>query len=240
MGVDARIFARIKGRENWLRDKDELVAAYQLASSLGHQHFFITKGNDPICAEHHALSIVRPIKDAETAAEYGLSLEHLGKVVYHQDGPEIFADDDEQFIEVHLWSRYYGPCYARGDWPTIRTVAEWLEWRFPNCEVWYGGDSSGICAAHLTEEVRKEFSRLYLSSGTTAYHRGFSGVTSQGHTPPTCPTCEQPLYSTGGGGGQCFWFCDGCGKQGITKGGNLRWLKRNSDFFKPEFEEEAA
>ena len=38
MGVDAKMFARIKGRDGWLADADELIAAYDLASTFGYEN----------------------------------------------------------------------------------------------------------------------------------------------------------------------------------------------------------
>lgn len=169
MGVDAEMFARIKGRENWL--KDESAAAQALADDLGRGNFWITNGEPWITNEHGALSIVRPASDDDESAELGRG-EFVGKVVWFQDGPEIVAGEDEQFVQVHMQSRYYGPDYERGDWPFIKSVAAWLERRFPGCEVWYGGDSSGICAEHLTAERLAEIDALWSQFGNERYRRG--------------------------------------------------------------------
>lgn len=227
MGVDAMMFARIKGRENWLQPDDVLPTAYDLASTIGSNHFLITKGNYPSNPswEHHALSIVGP--NDEQAEYYP---DAVGRVAWFQDGDPIFAGDDEQFVKVHLWTRYYGEDYARGDWPTIRATAEWLELRFPHCEVWYGGDSSGICAEHLSEARRAELNAFYLDSGRKTYTRYRESGAAL-----ICTCCEVGMVNVGGGSGADFFHCDGCGRQAVrdrAAAWNVTWGTRHDDIFK--------
>jgi hypothetical protein len=234
MGVDAEMFARIKGRENWLPDTEELKAAYELASTISYWHFSIMKGGEYDWAQYHALAIMRPIQDAADARDHGVMQSDIGRVVYTQDGPDIFAEPDEQFIRVHLAGRYYGEQYARGDWPTIRAVAEWLETRFPGCEVWYGGDSSGICAEHLSAARRDELNRFFLTSGCRTYERHADNGVDRftGHKAPVCPCCNVALFSSGGGRGQSFWSCDGCGRRAVvTPLGKTLFGDRHADVF---------
>jgi hypothetical protein len=227
MGVDAEMFVRIKGREHWLADDDELLAAYQLASTIGHDSYLITLGGDSSFSQHHALSIMRPIKDASDAEDHGLDADSVGKVVWTQDGDPIVAAPDEQFIKVHLWTRYYGEDYARGNWPIIRVTAEWLAMRFPAGEVWYGGDSSGICAEHLTAERLATLNNFFLSSGRRTYTRYDSPFRSARGS-CECLTCRQPMIDTGGGQGQQFWFCDGCGAEAVTAAGHEPYRGKRS------------
>ena len=209
MGIDAEMFARIKGRENWLKPEDERHTGYELASTIGPEFFYISM-------EQHALSIIKP--DPQ-----------FGRVVWLQDGDPIIADADEQFVEVHIQSRYYGPGYARGNWPAIRIVAEWLEWRFPSCEVWYGGDSSGVCASLLDAKKRKEINDFFLATGRRTYTRHnsdwrFSELdTRTGHAAPKCPCCDVNTYHVGGGNTKSFWQCDGCGRSAVTDPTGVTW-----------------
>lgn len=54
-------------------------------------------------------------------------------------------DADDRIIEVHTLARYYGENYERGDWPTIKEVADWLTVRLGEmAEVRYGPDSLGF------------------------------------------------------------------------------------------------
>ncbi len=241
MGIDAEMFARIKGRENWLPEADELSTAYDLASTLGHQNFFITIGLFKNSSDHghHALSIVKPLKDAQEAEDYCLDRSLVGKVLWTQDGDPIIAQDDEQFVQVHLYTRYYGEDYARGNWPIIRASAEWLEKRFPDCEVWYGGDSSGVCAAPFTRGRRDQINDFYLGDGGRSYYRR-DGFNFTGHAAPTCPVCAVPMFSSGGGRGTEFWNCDGCGKKAHTTTAGVRWLQRHTDHFDRKYEDAEA
>lgn len=234
MGVDAEMFVRVKGRKNWLRDEQELAASYELASTVGAEHFFVMFGDDGKLREdgHHALSIIRPIKDAQEAEYCGAEPEYIGKVIWTQDGPEIVAADDEQFVRVHLWSRYYGPDYARGNWPVIRLTIEWLQMRFPGAEVWYGGDSSGICAEHMTPERVKQFNDFFLESGRKTYQRAFTSLGIDGK-PPTCPCCLIETNNCGGGQDAGYFYCDGCGQKFIKerRAGKVHLLGRHQEFF---------
>lgn len=232
MGVDAEMFVRIKGRSNWLRDEHELAAAYELASTVGAEHFFVMFGDDGKLSGHHALSIMRPIKDPTDAEDYGLGPAVVGKVVWTQDGDEIIADDDEQFVRIHLWSRYYGPTYARGNWPVIRLTIEWLQMRFPGAEVWYGGDSSGICAEPMTAERVKEFNYFSLESGRKTYQRAFTSLGTDGR-PPTCPACLVETNNCGGGQDAGYFYCDGCDQKFIKerRGNRVHLLGRHQEFF---------
>lgn len=239
MGVDARMFVRIKGRENWLDPNKELETAVALTRVVGAGHFIITKKFDgwKFGKPNHALSILEPLSREE--AEKREAPEMADKVVYFQDGDPIVAADDEQFIVVHLASCYYGPEYARGDWPTIRTVAEWLEIRFPKGEVWYGGDSSGICAGPLTSARRDDITRYYLTKGHSDYRRGYSPFEAD-NASPTCRCCEQSMTSCGGGQGSTFWFCDGCDGKAISRGSDVTFLAPGSDFFQATTEKEQS
>lgn len=136
MGVDARMFVRLKGRDNWLAEADVLKTAYDLASTIGSDYFSIYRADNAITkscglAPQHALKIEQPIKDAKDAEYNGVPEALIGKVVWTQDGDEIVADDDEQFVRVNVSARYYGRGYERGPWPVLRTIIEWLARRSP-------------------------------------------------------------------------------------------------------------
>lgn len=221
MGVDAEMFVRIKGRDKWLADADELKTAYELASTIGPSKFMNTIGMWKDEKGHHCLEIMRPIKHSLDADYHGVPATMIGRVIWSQDGDTIVAGQDEQFVRIHLYTRYYGEEYARGDWPTIRVVAEWCELRFPGCEVWYGGDSSGICAEHLSAERRDELNKFFLSSGRKSYARYDDGPDRvTGHRGTMCPVCDVRMYSTGGGQGDSFWSCDGCEQRAVILANN--------------------
>ena len=107
---------------------------------IGHENFFL----DPE-KNRHAISLC--IDDyARYPDEYeeatGKPYDPAGPAIFGQDSaenPYIIAKPNEQFIEVHVWSRYYGEDYARGDWKTLSFILMWCVFNIPECEVWYGG-----------------------------------------------------------------------------------------------------
>lgn len=245
MGVDPKLFARIKGQQNWMSDAHVRDLAVRLAAALGHERFtIITPGHG--FSWHpdgrHALSIETETVSARLAeiAEYDdkwaseerqrLSLADPSAIVITQDGPTIILGPDEQVVEAHLMSRYYGIGYERGDWPTIRAVAEFLELHIPGCAIWYGGDSSGVCAEPFGPAAREALNRHYLSVGHTPYRSHFGSF--RGTPAPHCSFCVADMQNSGGGGSEDFWFCEGCGQKTVTEDGVRHDLKPHADFFK--------
>jgi hypothetical protein len=232
MGVDAKMFVRLKGKASWLKPEDVLKASYEIASTIGSDNFLITAAwtdMKPFGKPHHELSIVEPWG----SDEYETEPELQGKIVWSQDGDPIVAAPDEQFVSVHLSQRYYGEDYARGDWPVIRSTIEWLQKRFPAGEVWYGGDSSGICAEHMTSLRVAALNNYFLESGRRSYTRYESGFSFKAANTHKCPTCEVTTIDCGGGRGQTFLYCDGCGRKFIRvdSSGAVVDVKRGTDFF---------
>lgn len=121
-----------------------------------------------------------------------------------QDGPDIVPKPGEQFIRCRVWTRYYGPEYERGDFLLIAGVARWLEAHIVGGRVWYGGDSSGVEAAPFDHEAMW---RHFVEYGHAPYDRAFT------HRPqPACTFCgDRLMVEFGGGCGDTFWRCAGCG-----------------------------
>lgn len=223
MGIDAEMFVRIRGREHWLSEDQCLRKAYELASTVGHEEFFISRVNDKnaIIEPRHCLTIAAPFVD-----KYGDEPERVGKVAISQDScdePYLFAGPDEQFIEVHMYGRYYGPGYERGNWPLIRAIAEWCEKNIPGGEVYYGGDSSGVCFAPFDHGAREAMNDHFLTNGRRPYVHG-RGIDNRFAI--ECPTCKVGMYETGWGGGPkgyTLFRCDGCGQQAVKDASRLEW-----------------
>jgi len=201
MGIAARILVKLS-QSATIDDREVLRASYRLASTIGHEAFVISDS-------HHAISIITPYTD-----EDGYAPELEGLTVWQQDGPEIIARDGEQFLEVNLFSRYYGPGYKRGDWLRLRGIIEWLRRRFPTGSVWYGGDSSGVCASEMDDEALKEIDDVFYASGRYGYthpkYRGQDGDV-------TCPRCQEGTANTGGEGDKSFHYCFGCGTSFVAR-----------------------
>ena len=148
-----------------------------------------------------------------------------------QDGDPIFAVKNEWFLEVNLWTRYYGVGYERGDLMTICAVAEWCELNIPNCEVWYGGDSSGVLAAPFPEFERTKLKKhSYSQHGRDYYDQGmfgkFARESDKAHPEP-CGLCiGAGSFSQYGSGSQ--WsavHCASCGKSFETRDQGQTWTK---------------
>lgn len=226
MGVDARMFVRISGRDRWLDADAVKKLAYSLAVTVGREHFHIA-------VAHRALEIVGPYRD-ESNEEPHL----LGKTVWEQDGPPIIAEPDEQFIAVNLRTRFYEDGYPRGDWQAIRTVAEWLERHIPG-EVWYGGDSNGVVAQPLHKERRNRINEYYLTLNdqpgddermrrdTKMAELGFHRVSG-----PICKICDVPMayFASDGKPPDVQHFeCAACGLHAVVDASTMaiNWCAEN-------------
>lgn len=211
MGVDAQMLVRTRQA---MSVADVRKLAGNLAATFGPDQFWIWddhKNKDGTIGRH-CLELIKE---------------------YHQDGDPIFPEPGETFIEVHLGTRYYGIGYERGDIGFIIHVAEWLEANIPDAQIFYGGDSSGICAEPFDREARRKLFAYFCKVGHEPYVGGFGGILSDRESPPTCEFCQRTMISTGGGGGKTFYYCSGCGRKEIvdrlTKKTQL--VPKNKDFF---------
>ena len=124
---------------------------------------------------------------------------------YEQDGPDIVPESGETFIEAHLMGRYWGAGYERGDIAFYVVLAEWLERVIPGGSVWYGGDSSGICASPFNATERARYlDHLASENGADYFQRSRWGGAVH------CDFCDadMPSYRTGPNGDG--YICAGC------------------------------
>ena len=213
MGVDARILIKITNPADW-QDADSLRnLSSQLTATIGHSHFFLRPQEN-----RHALSFV--IDDNGRYPEeyeelHGKPYDPNGQAMFGQDSSEdpwIAAKENEQFIEAHLWSRYYSEEYARGDWQIIFMTLMWCINNIPSSEVWYGGDSSGCLMELMTAERLMAITKFFLGEGNTSYWTnrkiGFH-----------CEFCKCGVSDSGGGGNgsRKFFSCASCGSEWITQ-----------------------
>ena len=106
MGVDAEMFVRIQGKQNWLSEDEVKRLAYEIGTGFSSGFFFTMHPSQGTFDKvRRALEIMQPVEDAEY---HGLGPEYVGKIVWTQDGDPIIAGDEEQFIKVNLFGRYYG------------------------------------------------------------------------------------------------------------------------------------
>jgi hypothetical protein len=191
MGIDAEMFVRTKNKRT---PQEVRKLAYKLAAAFGHESFWIWRPGESSFNEEgrHCLEIVE---------------------VYEQDGDDIVPEPGEQFIRCYPGTRYFGEGYQRGNIRLLCDIAEWLEGNLGG-EVWYGGDSSGVCAEKFDQEARQKHKRLFFESGKT-WLLGFSNAL--GDTPrPTCDFCTVPMTQTtfagrGNPKANNVFTCLGCG-----------------------------
>lgn len=173
--------------------------------------------------------IPRQVSDAEirewsyrfgSLAHHWLSLGYEDKVfhkpleriaVYEQDGPDIKPTGDETFLNVPLAGRYYGTGYERGDLLAYIAIAELLETLIRGCAIWYGGDSSGICAEPFTRMERQALLTHAATEGHDPYNAHFSDLAQDDYAPTTCPVCEVAMGRYGYGQTYALFRCYGCG-----------------------------
>lgn len=166
--------------------------------------------------------------DDECYADYPPAARQPGRC-WTQDGDPIFAEAGEWFLEVSVWTRYYDIGYERGDLLTLCAIAEWCEANIPGVEVWYGGDSSGVCAAPWPDAARAKLRQhLYSQAGRDyfEYDRHMSAFGgSAGPKPPPCSLCVGQGHFNQYGTGPSYIAvnCGGCGKSFVSRDHGKTW-----------------
>lgn len=154
---------------------------------------------------------------------------------YIQDGKDIDAEPGECMLELGLLGRYYGIGYERGDILAYCAIAEWLEYNIPGCTVYYGGDSSGVCAEQFDEKARIRLRQHLLGTDGRAYFNYSRMPRMPGEAkvqPPACSACPGGKYAGsqfGWGGPYAAFSCPGCGDKTCTRDNGKTWEKDKSD-----------
>ncbi len=211
MGVDAQMFIKTTTK---LTPLEVTKLAYQMGRCFGHKEFMRTSAHE--VAEDRARGYDH--------SKVRHNLTAISK--YEQDGPDIKPKPGQYFYEVNLWGRYYGPGYERGDLPFYVMLASWLEMSIPGAEVWYGGDSSGMCAERFGPEERQIFLKHWAETGH-AWVDMFSGSHSPRH--PVCEFCANaPMFQSTFAQGRPLddrYECHGCG---VVKNGAHEIVKEKA------------
>lgn len=209
MGIDARIIIQTTTEVTPEKLRDW---SFAIAESLGAERFFIDR------KERQAISLTR---DYDEQGRDG----HI----YYQDGPEVVSD--KTLLEVSVWTRYYGEGYERGDILFICAVAEWAEANIPDCEVWYGGDSSGVLLEPFPAARRQELRNLlYSAKGRDYFKHSWADSKSPRPDLSDCKLCiEDRLnqYGIGANGSYAAYLCPGCGERFITRDGGQTWSNKD-------------
>lgn len=201
MGIDAEMLLRINQP---VMDEEIAVWSYSIAETLGAGNFFIQRdGKNP----QGAISRV---------------------ALWEQDGPDIEPKEGESFLRLHFWSRYWGPGYERGDLLFLISCAEWAEQNIPDCEVWYGGDSSGVTVELWPATKREEFKRHFYSPSGRDYYKSFDSGDMFAHEQPDISSCSLCIPGArpirfGWGADYRAYRCHGCGYYFTTRDGGATW-----------------
>jgi hypothetical protein len=213
MGVDAMMFVGVK-RAMEPREINRLSA--DMVEAFGDQFNIYRPGNEYRDEPRHALS------DVKTSPYY--EADDIG---------DCFKRNDvAQWLEVNLFGRYYGEGYERGDFPFLYALAKWLDARLPGCVILYGGDSDDRYEP-FDAKRREELFAHFAKNGHRPYRGGFGRFTGD-TSRPVCEFCAgTPMTNYGGGRGDTFYSCDGCGYKGIMTGGELKEIE--GEFFDRKF-----
>ena len=219
MGVDARIIVKVKPPH--LTPKEVSMLSYECAQAFGFEQFRIYPDMRPV---EELPAVTADHQDAEYYPHT------VGHVTYFQDGDPIVAEDDEQFLQVNVYTRYFAPGYERGDALLLFNLAAWLELQFTHfdegtcrAEIWYGGDSSG-CVAELFDLTTRNKMMMYEQAWakvSNVYH----GEKNTRY--PKCDFCSTHVTYRMGDNYDItneqffswrkalFYRCAGCGRQAI-------------------------
>ena len=69
-------------------------------------------------------------------------------------------DDRSTWLDVNMWSTYFGAGYLRGDGEFFIKCGAWLERQIPGCEVYYGHDLDDENITRFDQAARDELLKL--------------------------------------------------------------------------------
>lgn len=212
MGIDAKILLRGVAP---VSDKQLKSWSWDICASIGAEHFF-TDAQKGYTAISRTLSRYREDGNPKPGA------------VYTQDGDDIVALPGECLLQVHVWSRFYGIGYERGDLLTLCAIAEWCEANIPGVEVWYGGDSSGVCVKPWPRGEREKLRHHLYSQEGRNYAYAACGPELRPHGLEPCVLCvpDRGMTQCGFGPSYQSWHCKGCGKTFETRDDCVTWKER--------------
>jgi hypothetical protein len=216
MGIDARIYVRTTRQ---FTDAEIKRLSYEAGLAFGSDKFMRSEGS----------------KNKETGEVYWKPYHNIERIDrIEQDGPDVEPAPGETFLEAHVYTRYYGPGYERGDLPFLLALAEWLERKIPGGSVLYGGDSSGVCAEPFGAAERKAMLDHLASPEGRAYFTNDNPFMTDTPRRPTCDLCDVPMsqFSYGPGKKAGTFACHGCGKKLRTEDGGETFAidTRRDDF----------
>lgn len=221
-------------RQKWLEafNAHPLHPEYEKRTEGAHDKILADLGPAPAC-RRLAIDLTCAGYAAEDFDDDKVPVENRapGRVYFEDSYEPVLAAPGEWLLQVSVFTRYYGEGYERGDILFLCAVAEWVEANIPNCEVWYGGDSSGVCIEPFGEKRRAELRKhLYSSSGRDYFKH--SGPDGSRLCPKPCSLCvpgENRFQQFGFGSNYCAVSCGGCGKNFETRDNGVTWITPQED-----------
>jgi len=132
---------------------------------------------------------------------------------YCQDGPSILPVKGETLVEIKLAGNFYGPEYPRGDGLTLINLLLFLNFNYPDIEIWYGGDSSSTLAERYTPEKVMNLLYYYFEKGNIEYYNNWIESDQRSLSKPldvyVCPNCNVSMIKYGYGNYKAY-ICIGC------------------------------
>lgn len=198
MGVDAQM---VVATPEWLDDDALRRLSYETVAAFGTESLWVRRGDD-FGGPRHALS---------RGTDYELI-------------PAVAA---KTTFTVHLWTRFYGPGYERGDLPLILNLARWFRSKLDGCTVYYGGDSGEALLELTPVEGEGELWQHYVDNQHLPYTKGWDRMTHDGISLPECELCQEPVIRNGWGNGGQFAaaYCPGCGWNIETRDAGRSWAE---------------
>lgn len=209
MGIDAEMFVRTRTK---IPDDQLREIGRRLCAMFGYDRFSFGR-------TYAAMNL-----RFENETEEDLRARHVIYPVatWDQDGPEIVPDPGEFFYKLAIRTRYYGVGYERGDAIFLLALAEALEHLIPPGEVWYGGDSSGVCAAPFNKRERAALREHFFAYDHAPYSRHVNEYMTSDKfddmAPPRCSLCQHDMQRYGFGNEYASYSCE-CGERVVMRGG---------------------
>ncbi len=156
-----------------------------------------------------------------------------GDKVYHQPLEWMEGTDNDNWMNIPIPSdhilckvpvggRFYGEGYERGPIMDYIIMAEFIEKLFPDCVIYYFGDSGGCDEWSEFNKARRDALMNYFitHNGHENYQRAFD----RENKGPNCPNCDVRMVQHGFGQNYALYCCHGCGwsraeKDGVVKNG---------------------
>lgn len=193
MGIDAEMFVKL----NYKISDEELRNKSYIFGSMFHNYLMLG---------HEATHYNNPLEKVEEIQGDG-----------DGEGYQFYSTTTYDLINIPIAGRYYGVGYERGPLMDYVAMAIFLEQLFPNQEVYYGGDSSGVPFILFDVTARTLLIEHAVKVAHEPYQRSFDAVLAKNETGPDCPHCKVSMIKNGHGGNYARYTCLGCGWNVVIK-----------------------